>query len=91
MRLGVGSGIVIGFEVDTAFFSGNHAPAVSVQGIFAPGASGVPTGKVCLHAILRLTFFTSGKRSSPFGNVDRLSVTYGGYPNPRGILTLTSN
>lgn len=36
VRLGVASGTVAGVEVDTAFFSGNHAPHVSVEGCFAP-------------------------------------------------------
>ncbi|KAH7156985.1 hypothetical protein EDB81DRAFT_840912 [Dactylonectria macrodidyma] len=35
IRLGVASGTVEGVEVDTAFFSGNHAPAVSVEGVFS--------------------------------------------------------
>lgn len=34
IRLGVASGTVEGVEVDTAHFSGNHAPAVSVEGCF---------------------------------------------------------
>ncbi|EOO00007.1 putative allantoicase protein [Phaeoacremonium minimum UCRPA7] len=34
VRLGVASGIVEGIEVDTAFFSGNHAPAITVEGCF---------------------------------------------------------
>ncbi|KAH7040791.1 LOW QUALITY PROTEIN: uncharacterized protein B0I36DRAFT_419749 [Microdochium trichocladiopsis] len=34
IRLGVASGTVEGVEVDTAFFSGNHAPAISVEGYF---------------------------------------------------------
>lgn len=34
IRLGVASGTVEGIEVDTAFFSGNHAPAISVEGYF---------------------------------------------------------
>jgi allantoicase len=34
IRLGVASGIVEGIEIDTAFFSGNHAPAISVEGVF---------------------------------------------------------
>jgi len=34
IRLGVASGTVVGVEVDTAFFSGNHAPAISVEGCF---------------------------------------------------------
>jgi allantoicase len=46
IKLGVGSGIVVGFEVDTAFFNGNHAPEVSVHGTFAPEATGVPDAKV---------------------------------------------
>jgi allantoicase len=32
VRLGAASGRVVGVEVDTAFFSGNHAPAISVEG-----------------------------------------------------------
>jgi allantoicase len=32
IRLGVSSGTIEGIEVDTAFFSGNHAPAISVEG-----------------------------------------------------------
>ncbi|CAI4218215.1 unnamed protein product [Parascedosporium putredinis] len=35
IRLGVASGTVQGIEVDTAFFSGNHAPAISVEGCFS--------------------------------------------------------
>lgn len=34
-RLGVASGKVKGVEIDTAFFNGNHAPEVAVQGCFA--------------------------------------------------------
>ncbi|KAK1595971.1 allantoicase [Colletotrichum navitas] len=34
VRLGVASGTVEGVEVDTAFFSGNHAPSISVEGCF---------------------------------------------------------
>lgn len=37
IRLGVVSGTVEGVEVDTAFFSGNHAPAISVEGCFSSG------------------------------------------------------
>lgn len=36
IRLGVASGTVAGVEVDTAFFSGNHAPHISVEGCFRP-------------------------------------------------------
>lgn len=36
IRLGVASGTVDGIEVDTAFFSGNHAPFISVEGCFSP-------------------------------------------------------
>lgn len=36
VRLGVASGTVDGVEVDTAFFSGNHAPHISVEGCFRP-------------------------------------------------------
>lgn len=35
IRLGVASGTVVGAEVDTAFFSGNHAPAISIEGCFS--------------------------------------------------------
>jgi len=35
IRLGVASGIVEGIEIDTAFFSGNHAPEISVEGCFS--------------------------------------------------------
>ncbi|KAL2116718.1 hypothetical protein VTJ04DRAFT_8886 [Mycothermus thermophilus] len=35
IRLGVASGLVEGVEIDTAFFSGNHAPAISVEGCFS--------------------------------------------------------
>ncbi|OSS49113.1 hypothetical protein B5807_05681 [Epicoccum nigrum] len=35
IRLGVASGKVAGVEIDTAFFNGNHAPEIAVQGAFA--------------------------------------------------------
>lgn len=35
IRLGVASGIVEGIEIDTFAFSGNHAPAISVEGVFS--------------------------------------------------------
>ncbi|KAL1901476.1 Allantoicase [Sporothrix stenoceras] len=35
IRLGVASGTVTGVEIDTAFFSGNEAPAISVEGCFS--------------------------------------------------------
>ncbi|KAK0626229.1 hypothetical protein B0T14DRAFT_534426 [Immersiella caudata] len=34
VRLGVASGTVEGVEIDTAYFNGNHAPAISVEGCF---------------------------------------------------------
>lgn len=34
IRLGVASGTVVGVEIDTAYFEGNEAPAVSVEGCF---------------------------------------------------------
>ncbi|CAN8103698.1 unnamed protein product [Discula destructiva] len=40
IRLGVASGTVTGIEVDTAFFSGNHAPHISVEGCFHPSDEG---------------------------------------------------
>ncbi|MCJ1353273.1 MAG: Allantoicase [Icmadophila ericetorum] len=36
IRLGVASGVVRGVEIDTAFFNGNQAPEISVQGCFEP-------------------------------------------------------
>ncbi|KAL7266119.1 Allantoicase [Rhizina undulata] len=36
VKLGVASGKVHGIEVDTAFFNGNQAPAISVEGCFLP-------------------------------------------------------
>lgn len=35
IKLGVASGTIEGIEVDTAFFTRNHAPAVSVEGVFS--------------------------------------------------------
>ena len=35
IRLGVASGLISGIEVDTAFFTGNNAPEISVEGVFA--------------------------------------------------------
>lgn len=35
IRLGVASGTVKGVEVDTSYFSGNEAPAISVEGCFS--------------------------------------------------------
>lgn len=37
IKLGVDAGVVHGVEIDTAFFDGNHAEAVTVQGCFATG------------------------------------------------------
>jgi allantoicase len=46
IKLGVGSGTVTGFEVDTTFFTGNHAPEVQVLGTFSPETKGVPSTEV---------------------------------------------
>ncbi|KAJ4334054.1 Allantoicase [Ascochyta clinopodiicola] len=35
IRLGTASGRVAGVEIDTAFFNGNHAPEIAVEGTFA--------------------------------------------------------
>ncbi|CAE6430968.1 unnamed protein product [Rhizoctonia solani] len=35
IRVGVPSGYIVGFDIDTAHFSGNEAPAASVQALFA--------------------------------------------------------
>lgn len=45
IRLGVASGTVLGVEVDTAFFTGNYAPACSVEGCFAQGDDEVVSWK----------------------------------------------
>ena len=36
IRLGVASGRVSGVEIDTAFFDGNQAPSISIEGCFMP-------------------------------------------------------
>lgn len=41
IRLGVASGTVRGVEIDTAFFGGNEAPAISVEGCFREGGADV--------------------------------------------------
>ncbi|KAI5863382.1 hypothetical protein GGS23DRAFT_604966 [Durotheca rogersii] len=45
IRLGVSSGTVEGVEIDTAFFSGNHAPLISVEGCFSSDDSDVLSWK----------------------------------------------
>jgi allantoicase len=39
LRLGTASGRVAGVEIDTAFFDGNHAPAIAVEGAFILSAA----------------------------------------------------
>ena len=39
IKLGVASGTVQGIEIDTAFFNGNEAPAIGVEGCYAPTAT----------------------------------------------------
>jgi allantoicase len=39
IKLGVASGKVAGVEIDTAFFNGNHAPEVAVEGTFVTSAA----------------------------------------------------
>jgi allantoicase len=43
IRLGTASGKVAGVEIDTAFFNGNHAPEIAVEGAFAEGDDEVKT------------------------------------------------
>jgi len=50
IKLGVASGVVHGVEIDTAFFNGNHAPAVSVEGCFLEG--GAPSADTKWEEIL---------------------------------------
>jgi allantoicase len=39
IKLGVAGGTVQGIEIDTAFFNGNEAPAIGVEGCYAPDAT----------------------------------------------------
>ncbi|CED85306.1 Allantoicase [Phaffia rhodozyma] len=43
IKLGPPSAFLKGFDIDTSFFSGNEAPAASVEGIYSPDA--VPTNQ----------------------------------------------
>jgi len=43
IRLGVASGKVLGIEIDTAHFNGNHAPEIAVEACFSPGDDGPAT------------------------------------------------
>jgi allantoicase len=52
LRLGVASGKVLGVEIDTAFFDGNHAPEVGVEGTFSTSDEDVKSGKVEWDTIL---------------------------------------
>jgi len=54
----------MGVEVDTAFFNGNHAPEVTVQGTFAPEATGIPDVKVSLRVSCQLALIVVGENSS---------------------------
>ena len=56
VRLGAASGRVIGVEIDTAFFSGNHAPAISVEGCFVDAGSQLDSD----NAVLALSNGRSG-------------------------------
>ncbi|KAK9467720.1 galactose-binding domain-like protein [Lipomyces arxii] len=40
IKVGVASARIIGCEIDTAFFDGNQAPAISVEGVFAETVPG---------------------------------------------------
>lgn len=44
-ELGVASAKIAGVEVDTAFFNGNHAPAISVEGAFVKEGEDVASAK----------------------------------------------
>lgn len=45
IRLGVSAGVVEGVEIDTAFFKGNEAPAISVEGCFSSDDESVVSTK----------------------------------------------
>lgn len=47
IRLGAREGYIHGIEIDTAFFNGNHAPLVSVEGIRAFGKKGDQSVRDC--------------------------------------------
>lgn len=53
IQLGVASGTVHGIEVDTAFFNGNHAPAVTVEGTFTESGSLDANTEVCFPPLQR--------------------------------------
>lgn len=44
-QLGVASAKILGVEIDTAFFNGNHAPAISVEGAFVAEGEDVASAK----------------------------------------------
>ncbi len=45
IRLGVSSGTISGIEIDTSFFQGNEAPAISVEGCYYSSSSEVVSWK----------------------------------------------
>ncbi|KAK9364003.1 galactose-binding domain-like protein [Lipomyces starkeyi] len=54
IKLGVASARIIGCEIDTAFFDGNHAPEIDVEGAFVPD-DGVPNANTKWSAIIDKT------------------------------------
>lgn len=46
IKLGVSAGVVEGVEVDTAFFSGNHAEYAALEGCYMPGAGSIEDAEV---------------------------------------------
>ncbi|KAF2083175.1 Allantoicase [Saccharata proteae CBS 121410] len=48
IRLGVASGTVTGVEIDTAFFDGNHAPEIAVEGCFVADGGDVDADAVVM-------------------------------------------
>ncbi|KAJ4992186.1 allantoicase [Stagonosporopsis vannaccii] len=52
IRLGTASGRVAGVEIDTAFFNGNHAPEIAVEGAFAASDDDVTADGFAWESIL---------------------------------------
>ncbi|SCU78427.1 LAME_0A04456g1_1 [Lachancea meyersii CBS 8951] len=45
LQMGVAAAHIVGCEVDTAFFNGNHAPAISVEALYAEN-HGIESGEI---------------------------------------------
>lgn len=52
IRAGVASARVVACEVDTAFFNGNHAPHISVEGVFLADEKALAAGDVAWEPVI---------------------------------------